>query len=227
MQELVAVMTITILAVISPGADFAMVTRASWRHGRWAGLWSAVGIAAGVLVHVLYTLVGVGLLIAQVPWLFTVIKWIGAAYLMYIGWRTWRDRSPVADVVQEEGIVVDAGERGSISGKGESNASARAPWREAVSAFRTGFFTNALNPKTTLFVVSTFTQMIHPGTGWALGLAYGAFMSFAHWVWFSLVALGFSAGWMRAAMVRRQHIVRRTIGGALIALGGLLALANR
>ncbi|VVD99893.1 LysE family translocator [Pandoraea fibrosis] len=224
MQELLAVMTITILAVISPGADFAMVTRASWRHGRRAGLWSAVGIAAGVQVHVLYTLVGVGLLITQVPWLFTLIKWIGAAYLMYIGWRTWTDRSPVADVMAER---VDAVAGGAMSDRTEPNASERAPWQEAVSAFRTGFFTNALNPKTTLFVVSTFTQIIHPGTGWALGLAYGAFMSFAHWVWFSLVALGFSAGWMRAAMVRRQHIVRRTIGGALITLGGLLALANR
>lgn len=221
MQELLAVMTITVLAVISPGADFAMVTRASWRHGRRAGLWSAAGIAAGVQVHVIYTLVGVGLLITQLPWLFTAIKWIGAAYLIYIGWRTLRDRSLVVDVTRE-GM-----EDGAVSASQKSGLPERAAWRAAASAFRTGFFTNALNPKTTLFVVSTFTQIVHPGTGWALGLAYGAFMSFAHWVWFSLVALGFSAGWMRAAMVRRQHIVRRTIGGALMTLGGLLAVANR
>ncbi|MFJ2993081.1 LysE family translocator [Pandoraea sp. NPDC087047] len=217
MQELLAVMTITVLAVISPGADFAMVTRASWRHGRRAGLWVAVGIAAGVQVHVAYTLVGVGLLIGQLPWLFTVIKWIGAAYLAYIGWRTLKDRSLVVDVTQERRATASP----------VSDDSDRARWREAAQALRTGFFTNALNPKTTLFVVSTFTQVVHPGTGWALGLAYGAFMSFAHWVWFSLVALGFSAGWMRAAMIRRQHLVRRSIGGALMALGGLLAMAAR
>ncbi|AKC68245.1 LysE family translocator [Pandoraea oxalativorans] len=220
MQELIAVMTITVLAVISPGADFAMVTRESWRHGRRAGLWAALGIAAGVQVHVAYTLVGVGLLIVQVPWLFTVIKWIGAAYLVYIGWRTLRDRSPVVDVTQEEGASAS-------SPSPESGRADPARWREALLAFRTGFFTNALNPKCTLFVVSTFTQVVHPGTGWALGLAYGAFMSFAHWAWFSLVALGFSAGWMREAMVRRQHLVRRTIGGALMTLGGLLAMASR
>ncbi|VVE78966.1 LysE family translocator [Pandoraea sputorum] len=218
MQELIAVMTITVLAVISPGADFAMVTRESWRHGRRAGLWAALGIAAGVQVHVAYTLVGVGLLIVQVPWLFTVIKWIGAAYLVYIGWRTLRDRSPVVDVTQEAGTSTLSSESGGAD---------RARWREAFQAFRTGFFTNALNPKCTLFVVSTFTQVVHPGTGWALGLAYGAFMSVAHWAWFSLVALGFSAGWMREAMVRRQHLVRRTIGGALMTLGGLLAMASR
>ncbi|MCE4061894.1 LysE family translocator [Pandoraea sputorum] len=218
MQELIAVMTITVLAVISPGADFAMVTRESWRHGRRAGLWAALGIAAGVQVHVAYTLVGVGLLIVQVPWLFTVIKWIGAAYLVYIGWRTLRDRSPVVDVTQEAGASALPSESGDAD---------PARWREAFQAFRTGFFTNALNPKCTLFVVSTFTQVVHPGTGWALGLAYGAFMSVAHWAWFSLVALGFSAGWMREAMVRRQHLVRRTIGGALMTLGGLLAMASR
>ncbi|WP_353191010.1 LysE family translocator [Pandoraea pnomenusa] len=217
MQELLAVMTITVLAVISPGADFAMVTRASWRHGRRAGLWSAVGIAAGVQVHVFYTLVGVGLLIAKLPWLFGVIKWVGAAYLIYIGWRTLRDRSVVGDVTQEDS---------SSEARGATD-DGRARWGEACQALRTGFFTNALNPKTTLFVVSTFTQVVHPGTGWTLGLAYGAFMSFAHWAWFSLVALGFSAGWMRAAMVRRQQAVRRTIGGALMALGGLLAMASR
>ncbi|VVD97693.1 amino acid transporter LysE [Pandoraea horticolens] len=230
MQELLAVITITVLAVISPGADFAMVTRESWRHGRRAGMWVAVGIAVGVQVHVIYTLVGVGILIARVPWLFTVIKWMGAAYLMYIGWRTLRDRTPVADVMREEGAAGVAGVAG-VAGESAwcagSGVSGPTHWQEAASALRKGFFTNALNPKTTLFVVSTFTQIVHLGTGWALGLAYGAFMSFAHWAWFSLVALGFSAGWMRAAMVRRQPIVRRTIGGALITLGGLLAMANR
>ncbi|AHB04527.1 LysE family translocator [Pandoraea pnomenusa] len=225
MQELVAVMTITVLAVISPGADFAMVTRSSWRDGRRAGMWVAVGIAAGVQVHVFYTLVGVGILIARVPWMFGVIKWVGAAYLVYIGWRTLRDRSLVVDVVRE-------GEStgGVVSGGGLQRADCGGGRRfrgKAMVAVRTGFFTNVLNPKTTLFVVSTFTQVIHPGAGWGVGLAYGVFMSLAHWAWFSLVALGVSAGWMRAAMVRRQRAVRRTIGGALMALGGLLAVASR
>lgn len=225
MQELIAVMTITVLAVISPGADFAMVTRASWQYGRRAGLWAALGIAAGVQVHVFYTLVGVGLLMTRLPWLFSAVKWGGALYLIYIGWRTLRDRSPVADATQEgEGIEATPGGPDSDAGSGSHvQRSQRSQWQ----AFRTGFFTNTLNPKTTLFVVSTFTQVVHAGMSWKVGMAYGAFMSLAHWGWFSLVALGFSAGWMRAAMIRRQHAVRRTIGGTLMALGGLLAFANR
>ncbi|MGC7405198.1 LysE family translocator [Pandoraea pneumonica] len=226
MQELIAVMTITVLAVISPGADFAMVTRASWQHGRRAGLWAALGIAAGVQVHVFYTLVGVGLLMTRLPWLFSAVKWGGALYLIYIGWRTLRDRSPVADATQE-GVSGATAAGDASPGAGKRSQTSQRSQRSQWQAFRTGFFTNTLNPKTTLFVVSTFTQVVHAGTSWKVGLAYGAFMSLAHWGWFSLVALGFSAGWMRAAMVRRQHAVRRTIGGTLMALGGLLAFANR
>lgn len=62
MDEVIVVGLITVLAVISPGQDFAMVTRNSYIHGRKVGLASAIGIAAGVQVHVFYTLFGMTLL---------------------------------------------------------------------------------------------------------------------------------------------------------------------
>lgn len=70
MHELLAVATITILAVISPGPDFAMITRNGYSFGRKTGLISALGIAAGVQVHVVYTVLGVAILITQSPTLF-------------------------------------------------------------------------------------------------------------------------------------------------------------
>ncbi|MEX5623875.1 LysE family transporter, partial [Pseudomonas syringae] len=71
-------------------------------------------------------------------------------------------------------------------------------------ALRTGFLTNAPNPKTMLFVISAFTQVVQPGSPLALDFAYGAFMSFAHWLWFSLVAVFFSSAVLRKAMIDRQ-----------------------
>ncbi len=65
MNELIAVAVFTVLAVISPGADFAMVTRSSYAQGRKAGLAAAVGIALGVQVHVLYTVLGIAVIISQ------------------------------------------------------------------------------------------------------------------------------------------------------------------
>lgn len=92
MTEWLAVITITVLAVISPGPDFAMVTRNSLLLSRRAGVLTALGIGLGVLIHVTYTLVGVGLLIQQSLWLFNAIKLAGAAYLVYLGVKMLRTR---------------------------------------------------------------------------------------------------------------------------------------
>lgn len=202
MTEILAVALITVLAVISPGADFAMVVRNSYLYGRTTGLLAATGVAAGVLVHVTYTMLGVGLLIASSTALFTAIKLAGAAYLVYIGVRTFLSRGD---------LTVDLGEKRSLSGLG---------------ALRAGFLTNVLNPKTTLFVVSTFTQVVGPDTAVWQQAGYGLFMSLAHFGWFGLVALLFSHSHLRTAMLRRQKALNRTIGSALVGLGITLGLAR-
>jgi hypothetical protein len=128
MTELIAVVTITLLAVISPGPDFAMVSRNSLLLSRRAGIFTACGIGAGVLIHVSYTLIGVGVLIQQSPWLFNLLKGIGAAYLIYLGFTllrnaTHHDAAPTTTPA----AISD------------------------LAALKTGFLTNALNPKTTIF----------------------------------------------------------------------------
>ncbi len=200
MTELIAVAVITALAVISPGADFAMIVRNSYLHGRSTGLVSAAGVATGVLVHVTYTMLGVGLLIASSTALFTAIKLIGAAYLVYVGIKTFRARP----------VELDLERTVEISKSG---------------AFRSGFLTNVLNPKTTLFVVSTFTQVVQPGTPVLQQGAYGLFMSFAHLVWFGAVAMFFSHSRLRAAMLRGQRALNKVIGSVLGGLGVSLAFA--
>lgn len=199
MAELIAVAVITMLAVISPGADFAMVTRNSYLYGRRTGLLAASGIALGVQVHVMYTMLGVGLLIASSPKLYFAIKIIGAMYLIYVGYQTFTTR-PAVDKNDGKGGQLRA-------------------W----TALRTGFMTNAFNPKTTLFVVSTYTQVVQVDTSLVTQFAYGIFMSVAHLLWFSLVALFFSDQRLRNAMLDRQIILNRFIGSVLVALGVSLA----
>lgn len=203
MLEAVSVATITILAVISPGADFAMVTRNSMVLSRRAGLLTAVGISLGVLVHVAYSMAGIGLLISQSILLFNAIKLAGAAYLVYLGVTMLRTKK--ADPTQS----------------GEPAA----PLSD-FAALRTGFLTNALNPKTTLFVVSLFTQVISPDTRIVTQLGYGAFMSLAHLVWFALVACAFSSAAARRFVVSFRHVIERCIGGVLVALGLGLAASS-
>ncbi|MFK0311742.1 LysE family translocator [Pseudomonas sp. NPDC090233] len=201
MTELSAVALFTLLAVISPGADFAMVTRSSYALGRRAGLAAAAGIALGVQVHVLYTVLGVAVIISHSPALFLAMKVLGAGYLIYLGYQSLTNTT-----------------RLSLEGKVSS--------KSLVAALRTGFMTNALNPKTMLFVVSAYTQVVQPGTPLVLDFAYGAFMSFAHWGWFSLVAVFFSSAGLRKAMIERQVVVDRVIGVALIGLGLAVGVAG-
>jgi len=201
-NELIAVALFTILAVISPGADFAMVTRSSYAQGRTAGLAAAAGIALGVQVHVLYTVLGIAVIISQTPTLFLAMKVVGAGYLLYLGYKSLTNTTR---------IELDGLSQGASS---------------VASALRTGFLTNALNPKTMLFVVSAYTQVVRPGSPLALDFAYGAFMSFAHWAWFSLVAVFFSSARLRAAMIERQRTVDRVIGVALIGLGLAVVVAG-
>ena len=202
MTEWIAVVTITLLAVISPGADFAMVTRNSLLRSRRAGMLTALGIGLGVLVHVSYTLLGVGLLMQQATWLFDVVKLLGAAYLIYLGVTMLRSRQEDDLPSQPVAALSD------------------------MAALRTGFLTNALNPKTTVFVVSLFLQIVGQDTSLATQLAYGGFISLAHVGWFCIVALCFSAQRVRARLLAVRHWIDRAFGGMLVGFGVLLASAK-
>lgn len=92
MTEFFTVIMITILAVISPGADFAIVTKNSYLYGRSVGVLTSIGIALGVLVHVAYTLIAVAAVMKLAPNFLTLIKYLGAFYLIYIGYQTFTQK---------------------------------------------------------------------------------------------------------------------------------------
>ncbi|CAI2055158.1 Threonine efflux protein [Serratia ficaria] len=203
MTELIAVVTITLLAVISPGPDFAMVSRNGLLLSRRAGILTACGIGAGVLVHVSYTLVGVGVLIQQSLWLFNLLKGIGAAYLIYLGIKLLRNAARHADAAEAPAAAIGD-----------------------FAALKTGFLTNVLNPKTTIFIVSLFMQVVDPHTSLGVQIGYGLFIAAAHVLWFSAVALLFSAPGINARFLRLRTGIDRAFGGLLIAFGALLAIAG-
>ncbi|RMH86464.1 LysE family translocator [Pseudomonas sp. AOB-7] len=203
MSEWIAVITITLLAVISPGADFALVTRNSLLLSRRAGVLTALGIGLGVLIHVGYTLLGVGLLLQQSPWLFDALKLAGAAYLIYLGARML-----LAQPTDPAQAATDT------------------PPSD-LAALRTGLLTNALNPKTSVFIVSLFMQVVQPHGALATQLGYGAFIALAHIAWFALVALCFSAGTLRERLLAVRHWLDRVFGGLLVSFGAMLAATSQ
>ncbi|MFZ1874033.1 MAG: LysE family transporter [Chania sp.] len=201
MTELLAVVSITLFAVISPGPDFAMVSRNSLLLSRRAGLLNACGIGAGVLVHISYTLIGIGMLILQSLWVFSLFKAVSAIWLIYLGINLLRQAN-LPFVSQTSVASNDLG------------------------ALKTGFLTNLLNPKTTLFIVSLFVQVVDPQTPVAVQIGYGLFISLAHVIWFSTVALFFSSPGVNARFLRMRQGIDRFFGGILIAFGTLLAATH-
>lgn len=200
LPEFLAVAAIHLLAVMSPGPDFALISRNSLVYSRRTSIYTAVGLGLGILTHVLYSLVGIGLIIAQSILLFTTIKWIGALYLIYIGYKSLRAKK-ITTIENNLGA--------------ESKEKELSPWR----AVRLGYLTNVLNPKATLFFLSVFTQIIHPTTPHSIQLLYGIEMSIMTIVWFSTVATVLSHRVIKQKFSAVQHYVERGFGVILIGLG--------
>ena len=99
-SELITVGLVATFMAISPGADFLMVTRNSIFHGRLAGLYSSLGVSLAIWVHVAYSIAGLAIIIANSILLFSIIKYLGAAYLIYIGWKTFSSK-PDSGVMTE------------------------------------------------------------------------------------------------------------------------------
>ncbi|VVN46044.1 Threonine efflux protein [Pseudomonas fluorescens] len=206
MGEFLALATIHFLAVVAPGPDFAVTIRQSVRFGRWVGICTALGIGAGISVHVLYTLLGVGALMHATPWLLTVAKVVGGAYILYLGVSLMRSQPKSA--LEGE------------NGRGEPVVE-----QTRLKAFTTGFLTNATNPKATLFFLAIFTTLISATTPLSIQALYGVWMCFVNALWFVIVALFFSSSRVRVLFMRMGHWFERTMGVVLILFAGRLILS--
>ncbi|WP_137888763.1 LysE family transporter [Pseudomonas sp. 2FE] len=203
--EFFTVALIHLLAVASPGPDFAIVVRESVANGRRAGTWTALGVGCGIFVHVVYSLLGIGLIVSQSVVLFNALKWLAAAYLLYIGIKALRAK-PAAPGTAELPLL--------------------ATERTARAAFTSGLVTNGLNPKATLFFLSLFTVVINPHTPLAVQAGYGVYLAAATALWFCLVAMLFSQQRVRAGFARMGHWFDRAMGAVLVGLGVKLAFTE-
>lgn len=201
--QLLTITIIQLLAIMSPGPDFAIICRNSLVYSRRTGLYSALGISLGIIVHVTYTLVGIGLIISRSIVLFSAIKFLGAAYLIYIGYKSLKAKPN--------------GKIDSIKSKQDLSR---------LQAIKIGFITNILNPKVTLFFFSLFTQVISPTTPASLRALYGLQMFVFTLGWFSLLAVIISHPVIKNRFLSVSHYIEKTMGVILIALGVKVALES-
>jgi RhtB (resistance to homoserine/threonine) family protein len=184
------------LAVASPGPDFAIVLKQSLAHGRRTAIWTSVGVGTAISLHVGYSLLGLGLLLRSSAVWFDVVKYAGAAYIAWLGVQALRTRPRTAP-------AANAGH-------------ATAP-PTAHGAFATGFLTNALNPKVSLFFISLFVLIVSPATPKWVQAAYGLWMVGATMGWFTLVSVFFTREGVRRRFLSHGHWIDRALGVVFLA----------
>ncbi|MEP2652118.1 MAG: LysE family translocator [Paraglaciecola sp.] len=202
--EFLTIASVHIFAVASPGPDFAIVLKHSIRYGRRLALITSIGVGVGILVHVVYSLLGIGLLIKANPDLFKIISYIAAAYLLYIGWGAIRSPAPSKD-------------SSSVSGASGVMISDK-------KAFMIGFLTNGLNPKATLFFLSIFAVVVSADTPNLVKLAYGLYLAIATGLWFCFLSVILSSDKVRAFIGSKGYWFDRVMGAVLIILAVSLVL---
>ncbi|MFT5296031.1 MAG: RhtB (resistance to homoserine/threonine) family protein [Colwellia sp.] len=203
MAEIIAVSTISIFMAMLPGADFVMVTRTSIYNGRLAGLYMSLGMCLSVCVHASYSIAGLAVVIANSAWLFSAIKYLGAAYLIYIAWQllTTRDIS---------------------SNDQRSSVTSMSPF----IALRLGFTCNILNPKTSIFFLSIFTQVVSVDTPLIMQVSYGLIIMLAHFIWYCGVALLLSHPKILPRFNRQKQKIDKVAGFVLMVIAIKLSLVS-
>lgn len=205
LAQFIGLAAIALLGAMSPGADFVLVTRNAFVHSRSVGVYTAIGIGLGVLVHVMYTLAGIGLIISQSIVLFSIIKFLGAAYLIFLGWQSLQ-----AKPRNMKNTFVKIAAKNTLT-----------PMRAIFS----GVATNALNPKVTLFFLSLFTQFISAGMPFIVQVGLGLEAAMIIGGWFMFVAFLFSNSVLKERLYLYGHWFDRIMGVALIGLGIKVALS--
>ncbi|NIE69206.1 LysE family translocator [Burkholderia sp. Ax-1719] len=200
-----------LLLNVTPGPDTAYIVGRSVAQGRSAGLVSALGISAGCCVHALACAFGLTALLAASATAFTVIKLVGACYLVYLGVR----------------LIFAKQSDAAAEAKPAATSVQPRPLRQL---FLSGFWTNVLNPKVVLFFVSFFPQFVTVTSSHKIlaFLALGAVFVLMSTAWNSFIA--WIAGSVTARFSGKPGVKKwldRTVGSAFVGLGVRLATTVR
>ncbi|MGP2657289.1 LysE family translocator [Malaciobacter sp. WC5094] len=204
LSEFLILASALFIALLSPGPDFAMILKQSVSYGKRASIFSSIGIGLGVSIHLVYTLLGIGFIISKSIILFNIVKYLGAVYLIYLGFM-------------------------SLKSKGMKLQNGEIDQKENMSDFKSfsiGFLCNALNPKATLFFLSMFTVVINIDTPMYIQAIYGLFCMFATIIWFICLSLFLSHSKVRGFFNSFGIWFDRVVGVILISLGIKVALSK-
>jgi threonine efflux protein len=201
---LVGIGAVQLLAAMSPGPAFLVVTRISVGESRRAALAAALGVATATLIWAIAATLGMHVLLTEAAWLYDILKLIGGGYLVWLAVQAWRHADkPLA-----------------VAANGLAGMSA---WQ----AWRLGFSTNLANPKVIVFFGSIFVTLFTPETpSWVRGAAL-VIVAANEIGWYAVVALLFSSRAAQAGYRRAKRWIDRVTGAVLMVFGLRLIFGAR
>ncbi len=203
--EFLLLFTANFINLVSPGAGVTITSRNAFLYGRESGLLTAFGIVASSIIHKAYSLLGFSWVLNMYPSLFSVVKYLGSFYLIYLGincfinGRSIRYEKP--DKSEKKEIV-----------KKHKHIS---KWK----AFRIGFITDLLNPMASIVFLSIVSSTISPSTPTSMLLLYMFLLICSSICWYSTLAIFFSNSKLNIWLDRHKTIIEYLNGSTLIFLG--------
>jgi len=191
--------------ILAPGPDMIYVITRGIAHGRKAGVLSAIGVVCGILVHTTAAALGLTLILQTSTFAFLFVKFVGATYLLYLGIKSWREKSTF-------------------------HLQTSVPIAKSSTLFWQGVLSNVLNPKIAIFFLAFLPQFVDRGSAHItlqmiiLGLTFASFgLCF-------LLVIGYSSGTIGKWLMYRPHyaqFLQRITSGILIGLGIRLAFTEK
>jgi threonine/homoserine/homoserine lactone efflux protein len=201
----VAFLLTTLIIVATPGTGVLFTVAAGLSRGGRASVVAAMGCTSGVVPHMIAAITGLAALLNASAVAFQTLKYVGVAYLLYLAWQTWRDRTPL---------------------EVEQHAAPQSAWQ----VIRTAVLINVLNPKLTIFFFAFLPQFVHPGEHAATMHLVGLSLVFMAVTFVVFAIYGYFAAGMRRFVLGRPRVVawvRRTFAASYVLLAGRLAVQDR
>ncbi len=210
--------TATFFISAAPGPNMLLIMNQSVRFGLRASVYSMAGCMTALMIMFTMSALGLGVILQNAPTVFDALRWAGALYLAYLGYKVWT--APVESV---DPVAIN--ETDSLYIKNNSNAGNKYAGYSAFNLYKTGFLTAGSNPKALLFAAALLPQFIQADLPQVPQLVI-LLMTFSvlEILWYFIYAFG---GLSMAQQLRKPNILRwfnRVTGGAFIGFAGLMAV---
>ncbi|MFT6190277.1 MAG: threonine/homoserine/homoserine lactone efflux protein [Oleispira sp.] len=196
-MELTAWLSLALLCILgamTPGQSLIIILKHSVAGGRLNGLVASLGHGLGVMLYAIATVVGLAVIIQQTPWLFDLIRYLGAAFLVWLGYKALVSKA-------ESSSLLTSDDRLSLK-----------------QSFSEGLMISFLNPKLAIFFLALFSQFVDDAAGWQQSVIMVATVAGIDTLWYCLVALILSHSLMLDKLRQNMNIIEKCSGVVLLAV---------